>query len=72
MQETTSGLLQSDEHLLLRQAVSDVVGDFGHAYFAERAVRAGKSTSSGQALADHGFLGVHLPESLRRGRRGHR
>jgi alkylation response protein AidB-like acyl-CoA dehydrogenase len=54
---------ESEEHALLRAAVADVVGDFGHEYFATR-VRAGdKVDELWQALADHGFLGVHLPEA---------
>ncbi len=54
---------QSDEHRLLRQAVSDVVGDFGHTYFAERARTGRKVDELWHALAEHGFLGVHLPEA---------
>jgi alkylation response protein AidB-like acyl-CoA dehydrogenase len=54
---------ESEEHALLRAAVADVVGDFGHEYFATR-VRAGdKVDELWLALADHGFLGVHLPEA---------
>jgi alkylation response protein AidB-like acyl-CoA dehydrogenase len=54
---------ESDEHGLLRAAVADVVGDFGHEYFATR-VRAGEKVDElWTALADHGFLGVHLPEA---------
>jgi alkylation response protein AidB-like acyl-CoA dehydrogenase len=53
---------ESDEHALLRRAVADVAGDFGHAYFAAR-VRAGEKVDElWTALAEHGFLGVHLPE----------
>ena len=53
---------ESDEHALLRRAVADVAGDFGHAYFAAK-VRAGdKVDELWGALAKHGFLGVHLPE----------
>jgi alkylation response protein AidB-like acyl-CoA dehydrogenase len=53
---------ESDEHALLRQAVSDVAGRFGHEYFASH-VRAGEKVDGlWTALADHGFLSVHLPE----------
>jgi alkylation response protein AidB-like acyl-CoA dehydrogenase len=53
---------ESDEHALLRRAVADVAGDFGHAYFASK-VRAGEKVDElWSALARHGFLGVHLPE----------
>jgi alkylation response protein AidB-like acyl-CoA dehydrogenase len=53
---------ESDEHALLRKAVADVAGDFGHAYFAERVRRGEKVDELWDALARHGFLGVHLPE----------
>jgi alkylation response protein AidB-like acyl-CoA dehydrogenase len=50
------------EHALLRQAVADVAGDFGHDYFAAK-VRAGEKVDElWSSLARHGFLGVHLPE----------
>jgi alkylation response protein AidB-like acyl-CoA dehydrogenase len=53
---------ESDEHTLLRRAVADVAGGFGHAYFAER-VRAGEKVDElWEALAGHGFLAVNLPE----------
>ena len=53
---------ESDEHALLRRAVADVAGGFGHEYFAEQ-VRAGEKVDAlWNALAEHGFLGVHLPE----------
>jgi alkylation response protein AidB-like acyl-CoA dehydrogenase len=39
-----------------------VAGQFGHEYFAEQA-RAGEKTDElWSAMAEHGFLGVHLPE----------
>jgi len=54
---------ESEEHALLRDAVSQVVGGFGHEYFAAR-VRAGEKVDAlWAALAEHGFLGVHLPEA---------
>ncbi len=53
---------ESDEHALLRRAVADVAGDFGHEYFAAR-VRAGEKVDElWGALAGHGFLAVNLPE----------
>ena len=53
---------ESDEHGLLRKAVADVAGQFGHAYFAAQ-VRAGEKVDElWAALATHGFLGLHLPE----------
>ena len=53
---------ESDEHALLRKAVFDVAAGFGHDYFAQ-CVRAGtKPDELWGALADHGFLAVHLPD----------
>jgi alkylation response protein AidB-like acyl-CoA dehydrogenase len=54
---------ESDEHGLLRQAVADVAGGFGHGYFAAQ-VRAGEKVDAlWAALAEHGFLGLHLPDT---------
>ena len=54
---------ESDEHGLLRQSVADVAGGFGHGYFAAQ-VRAGEKVDAlWAALAEHGFLGLHLPEA---------
>ncbi len=53
---------EAPEHAMLRAAVADIAGGFGHEYFAAT-VRAGEHTDElWQALADHGFLGVNLPE----------
>jgi alkylation response protein AidB-like acyl-CoA dehydrogenase len=53
---------ETDEHSLLRRAVADVAAHWGHSYYAERA-RAGEKTDElWLALAELGFLGVHLPE----------
>ena len=53
---------ESDEQQLLRKAVRDVASSFGHGYFLERAQAGGKTDELWQALADQGFLSVHLPE----------
>jgi alkylation response protein AidB-like acyl-CoA dehydrogenase len=54
---------EEDEHILLRTAVRDLAADFGHQYYAEK-VRLGQKTDElWKALADHGFLSVHLPEA---------
>lgn len=56
--------LEDEGHELLRHAVSDVVAGFGHEYFA-RQVREGRKVDElWAALAEHGFLGVNLPESF--------
>jgi alkylation response protein AidB-like acyl-CoA dehydrogenase len=53
---------EDEEHALLRRAVRDVAAGYGHSYFAGQAMAGKKSDELWQALADHGFLAVHLPE----------
>ena len=54
--------VETPEHELLRTTVRDLAASFGHDYYAA-AVRNGTHTPElWQAVADHGFLGVHLPE----------
>jgi alkylation response protein AidB-like acyl-CoA dehydrogenase len=55
---------ESDEHVMLRQAVAQIAGSFGHEYFHERAVTGGKTEELWQAVAEPGFLSVHLPEEF--------
>jgi alkylation response protein AidB-like acyl-CoA dehydrogenase len=53
---------EPDEHALLRAAVADIGASFGHEYFRARAVAGEKTDELWQAVADPGFLSVHLPE----------
>jgi len=54
-------LIESDEHLQLRESVHAIAAGFGHAYFAAHG-RAGQMPKElWNALADHGFLGVNVP-----------
>jgi alkylation response protein AidB-like acyl-CoA dehydrogenase len=53
---------ESSEHSMLRQAVGDIAARFGPAYFMAQSKTGGDSDELWQAIADHGFLGVHLPE----------
>jgi len=53
---------ESSEHELLRSAVRDIGANFGHDYFVERARKGEKTDELWQTIAEHGFLGVHLPE----------
>jgi alkylation response protein AidB-like acyl-CoA dehydrogenase len=55
---------ETAEHAMLRSAVAELAGGFGHDYFLEKARAGGHTTELWQALGDHGFLGVHLPEEL--------
>ena len=53
---------ETDEHAMLRAAVAGIGASFGHDYYAERARSGGKVEELWQAVADQGFLAVHLPE----------
>jgi alkylation response protein AidB-like acyl-CoA dehydrogenase len=53
---------ESGEHEMLRAAVRDVAADYGHEYFAEKSRTGDKAEELWKAVADLGFLGVHLPE----------
>ena len=53
---------ETPEREMLRTAVRDIAAGFGHDYFAGKARTGGRADELWQAVADHGFLGVHLPE----------
>jgi len=53
---------ESDEQQMLRAAGRDLAKGFGHEYFAEKSRTGGKAEELWRAVADLGFLGVHLPE----------
>ena len=53
---------ESSEHEMLRAAVRDVAGGFGHKYYAEKSRTDGRADELWQAVAELGFLSVHLPE----------
>jgi alkylation response protein AidB-like acyl-CoA dehydrogenase len=55
---------ESDEHHLLRSAVSDVAAQFGHRYYADAVRRGEKLDELWSAVGGLGYLGVHLPEAL--------
>jgi alkylation response protein AidB-like acyl-CoA dehydrogenase len=53
---------ESPEHVMLREAVADISGKFGHEYFVECTRAGAKTYDLWQALSDAGFLSVNLPE----------
>jgi alkylation response protein AidB-like acyl-CoA dehydrogenase len=53
---------ESAEHEMLRAAVRDVAAAFGHEYYAEKVRNGEKLDELWEAMAEHGFLAVHLPE----------
>jgi alkylation response protein AidB-like acyl-CoA dehydrogenase len=58
----TLPLVESDEHRALRQSVHDIAAGFGYSYFAKKAKADESPRELWSALADHGFLGVNVPE----------
>jgi alkylation response protein AidB-like acyl-CoA dehydrogenase len=53
---------ESAEQTMLREAVRDIGAGYGHEYFADKSRTGEKADELWKAVADHGFLGVHLPE----------
>jgi alkylation response protein AidB-like acyl-CoA dehydrogenase len=52
------------DQIQLREAVRDVAAQYGHAYYADKVRQGEKTDELWQALADLGFLSVHLPEEF--------
>jgi alkylation response protein AidB-like acyl-CoA dehydrogenase len=52
----------TEEHELLRSAVSEIARSFGHDHFVARARSGEKTDELWDAIAAQGFLGVHVPE----------
>jgi alkylation response protein AidB-like acyl-CoA dehydrogenase len=55
-------LVESDELLLMRESVRRIALEFGHARFAAIGRERGSATDLWRPLAEHGFLGVNIPE----------
>jgi len=53
---------QSDEHVMLREAVSAIANKFGHEYYVAKARADGRTTELWDAVGEAGFLGVNVPE----------
>jgi alkylation response protein AidB-like acyl-CoA dehydrogenase len=54
---------ESDLHVELREAVGKLASTFGHGYYQELVRSDGRATELWQAMADHGYLTVNLPEA---------
>jgi alkylation response protein AidB-like acyl-CoA dehydrogenase len=52
----------SDEHRALRAAVGAIAGGFGGGYFARKAEAREPTTELWQALGEHGYVGINVPE----------
>jgi len=53
---------QSDEHVMLRQAVSAIASKFGHEYYVAKARADERTEELWHAMGEAGFLGVNVPE----------
>jgi alkylation response protein AidB-like acyl-CoA dehydrogenase len=53
--------VESDEQLLLRDAVSKIARSYGPSYFVEQSRSGGKAAELWDDLAAHGFFGVNIP-----------
>jgi alkylation response protein AidB-like acyl-CoA dehydrogenase len=53
----------SPEQEMLRDAVAKIGAGFGHAYFQAQTRNGGRTDELWQAVAEPGFLSVHLPEA---------
>jgi len=62
--------LETDEQQMLREAVSKLAHGFGHEYWVGKAKRDERPTELWQAVAEHGFAGVNLPEEYGGGGQG--
>src|SRR4030088_3449040 len=51
------------EHRALREAVGSITADFGGGYFARKAEAREPTTELWQALGEHGFIGINVPEA---------
>jgi alkylation response protein AidB-like acyl-CoA dehydrogenase len=54
---------ETDEHVMLRGAVRAIAASYGHRYYADQTRRGEKAEALWAAIAEPGFLGVHLPEA---------
>jgi len=50
-------LVETDEHKLIRESVSNIANSFGHRYFAEVVAKDESPHELWQALSEHGFMG---------------
>jgi alkylation response protein AidB-like acyl-CoA dehydrogenase len=61
---------EDELHTELRASVAKLAAQWGHAYYADLARRDERPTELWQALADHGYLTVNLPEAYGGGGQG--
>ncbi|MER5388132.1 acyl-CoA dehydrogenase family protein [Saccharopolyspora sp. NPDC002686] len=54
---------ESDEHRALRDAVGAIAAEFGGDYFARKAEAREPTSELWQALGEHGYIGINIPEA---------
>lgn len=54
---------ETEEHLMLRDAVAAIASKFGHEYWVAKAKAGEKSDELWRAVGEAGFLGVNVPEA---------
>jgi alkylation response protein AidB-like acyl-CoA dehydrogenase len=54
--------IQTDEQLMLREAVGSIAAKFGHEYYVAKAHADERTDELWDAVAEGGFLGVNVPE----------
>src|SRR3984957_11164209 len=54
--------IESDEHQMLREAVSSIASKFGHEYYVKKAHADERTEELWSAVGEAGFLGVNVPE----------
>ncbi len=55
--------IESDELLMLREAVGSIAAKFGHEYYVDKARADERTDELWSAVAEAGFLGVNVPEA---------
>jgi alkylation response protein AidB-like acyl-CoA dehydrogenase len=65
--EISFPLVESDELVLMRESVRRIALEFGHARFAAHGRNGEPVTELWRTLAEHGFLGVNIPETYEGG-----
>ena len=61
---------ESEEQLMLREAVGKLAAEYGHDYYLEQSKAGEKATELWRAAGELGFLGVNLPEQYGGGGQG--
>jgi alkylation response protein AidB-like acyl-CoA dehydrogenase len=67
MDQLSFPLVESDELVMMRESVRRIALEFGHARFARHGRTGEPVTELWSSLAEHGFLGVNIPEAYEGG-----